>query len=208
MILKKYPVLLGIVLSLALLFISTTQYSGGSQADAKSIGFSWRHNYLSNLLNPIAVNGSANSAQAWAVAGVVFLCASATIFFIRFSRKIPVKSASNVVRYAGVGATAFGLGAATPFHDLAVTLSGTLLMLSIFYVTVFVFKSKLHGFKALSVAFLLVLYGSSFVYYTSTGLEYLPLLQKSYIAIAICWILGLEYFTKREDFQPVKEEAQ
>ena len=202
--LKKYIVLIGVLLSLLLLLISTTQYPGGSQADAGSTGFSWRHNYLSNLLNPIAVNGLANDAQPWAVAGVVFLCISATAFFIRFSRKIPVKSASHVVRYAGVGATAFGLGAATPFHDSAVALSGALLMLSLFYVTVFVFKSKLHGFKVLSVVFLLVLYGSSFVYYTRTGLEYLPLLQKSYLVIAVCWILGLEYFTGREDFEGSK----
>lgn len=199
--LKKYTILVGMLVSLVLLLISTTQYPGGSQANTDSIGFSWRHNYLCNLLNPVAVNGASNPARFWALAGMLFLCFSVAVFFIRFSKKIPHKSASNIIKFAGAGAMVFGPLMATPLHDLGARLSGILLMLSIFYVTVFVLKSKLLFFKILSVLCLLSLYVCTYVYFTQMGLAYLPVLQKVNLAVSIGWVLGLEYFTSRENFQ-------
>lgn len=202
MFFKKYAVLIGVLLSILLLFIATMQYPGGSQFDACSIGFSWRHNYLCNLLNPVAVNGvQDNPARPWAIAGVLVLNLSVAMFFIHFSKKIPQKSASNIIKFAGAGAMAFGLFMATPFHDLGVTVSGTLLMLSLFYIAVFVFRSKLHFFKILSVLSLLSLYVCTYVYFTQHGLAYLPVLQKLNLGLSIALVLGLEYFAKSVDFK-------
>lgn len=160
---------------------------------ADSIGFSWRHNYLCNLLIPVAVNGMPdNPALPWAIAGVLVLCFSVAMFFIRFSKKIPLKGASHVIKFAGTGAMAFGPFMATPLHDLGATLSGTLLMLSIFYITVFTFKARLLPFIILSVLCLLSLYICNFVYFTQVGLSYLPVLQKLNIALSILLVLGLE----------------
>lgn len=199
---KKFAVLIGLLTSLLLLFISTTQYPGGSQADANSIGFSWRHNYLCNLLNPVAVNGVPdNPARPWAIAGVLVLCVSVAVFFLRFSKKIPQKSASNIIKFAGAGAMVFGLLAATPLHDTGVTLSGTLLMLSIFYITVFVFRARLLPFAILSALSLLSFYVCTFVYFTQMGLTFLPILQKLNIALSLALVLGLEYFTTAGDFE-------
>ena len=198
---KKHLVLLGTTLALAFLLVSTAFYPGGSQHDPTSVGFVWRHNYLCNLLNPVAVNGQENGARPWAIAGVLVLCLSAAVFFVRFSRKMPTKGASNVIKYAGVGAMTASQLAATPYHELMVTVSGTLLMLTLFYITVLVFKSKLHGFKVLAALCLLALYGSSFVYFTQTYLAVLPVLQKASLLLNIALILGLEYFSKAEDFQ-------
>ncbi len=198
---KKHTTLLGVLIALALLFISTSVYPGGSQHDAHSVGFSWRHNYLSNLLNPVAVNGADNPARTWAVCGVLFLCASAAIVFVRLAAKIPDKSGSNIIRYGGVGAMLSALLAATPLHDLSMIISGTLLMLSLFYATVFLFKTKRHGLKALSVAYLVTLYASAFIYYTMNGLAYLPVVQKLNLLFAMSWLLMVEYKTKAEDFQ-------
>jgi hypothetical protein len=197
---KKYLTLFGIGISLAFLFIATTQYPGGSQHDEMSVGFSWQHNYLSNLLNPVAVNGYENGAWPWAIGGVLFLCASAALVFVRLAAKIPQKSAANIIRYAGVGAMLASLMVATPMHDVAVRISGPLLMLSLFYATVFLFKTKLHWLKALSVLYLVTLYGTALIYFTSTGLAYLPIVQKLNMLVAIAWLLAVEYFTKEADF--------
>jgi len=189
-----------------LLVVSTFFYPGGSQHDEMTVGFDWRHNYLCNLLNPVAVNGHENGARPWAVVGLLVLCATAALFFVRFAKKIPVKGASNVIKYAGVGAMLAALLTATPHHYVAVTASGTLLMLALFYITAYLFKSKLHGFKVLAGVCLLALYGSSFVYFTQVQLEWLPVLQKVSLLMNIALILGLEYFSTVEDFQagPVK----
>jgi Ca2+/Na+ antiporter len=197
---KKQSILIGVIIALLCLVVSTFFYPGGSQHDEMSVGFSWRHNYLSNLLNPVAVNGWDNPGRPWAIGGVLFLCGSAALVFVRLAAKIQHKSSANVVRYAGVGAVLSALLAATPLHDLAVRISGTLLMLALFYATVFLFRTKLHWLKALSVLYLLVLYGSAFIYYTSTGLAYLPVVQKLNLLLAIAWLLAVEYFTKEADF--------
>ncbi len=203
---KKHLTLFGILIALVFLFISVSLYPGGSQHDEMTVGFDWRHNYLSNLLNPVAVNGADNPARAWAVCGVLFLCASAALAFVRLSAKIPHKSSANIIRYAGVGAMLSALFAATPLHDLATSISGTLLMLTLFYATVFLFKTKLHWLKALSVLYLLVLYASAFIYFTQNGLAYLPVVQKLNLFVAIAWVLAMEYVVRGEDFLVLKQD--
>ena len=42
--LKKYSILLGIVISIALLLVAASYYPGGSQYDKKSIGYDWKNN--------------------------------------------------------------------------------------------------------------------------------------------------------------------
>jgi len=204
--LKKNTILIGIILSLVLLYLATLHYPGGSQADKNSVGYSWLNNYLSNLFSPKAVNGAENTARIWADFGMLFFCSCLLLFYLDFSAKIPDKRAQKIIKYCGIGSMVFAFLAVTPYHDLMVRLSCILSMLAIFYVTVFVLKSKLLGFKVLSVLLLVSLYGGAFVYFTRYGLQILPVLQKTTFGIAIIWVLGLCYFTKEEDFG-VKEKV-
>lgn len=202
--LKKYSIPIGIITSLFFLVVAAMHYPGGSQFDKNSIGYDWQKNYISNLFSPLAVNGADNAARPWAVGGMFLLSISFALFFIEFSKKIPVKSASGVIRYCGVGAMVGAFLAVTPFHDTMVTVAGTLALLSIFYVTVYVLKSKLHFFKILSIVCLLVFYSCNFMYYSSSYLKFLPIMQKTLLVLTITWMLGLEYFSKKEDFEQVK----
>jgi hypothetical protein len=95
---------------------------------------------------------------------------------------------------------------ATPLHDLMITISSTLLLVSIFYITVFVFKSKLHVFKFLCTLCLLVLYTALYLY-GAGYLKFLPIVQKIVFASKVVLILGLTYFTKTEDFQQTTKVA-
>ena len=74
--LKKNSILLGLVISILLLFIATSNYPGGSQVDKNSVGYDWKNNYISNLFGVKAVNGSANSARFWAIGGMIFFSSS------------------------------------------------------------------------------------------------------------------------------------
>jgi hypothetical protein len=198
--LKKHAILIGIILSLVLLYLATLHYPGGSQADKNSVGYDWLNNYLSNLFSPKAVNGAENTARIWADLGMLFFCSSLLIFYIDFSAKIPDKNAKKIIKYCGIGSMVFAFLAVTPYHDEAVRLSCILSMLAIFYVTVFVLKSKLTGFKVLSIVFLVSLYGGAYVYFSRNGLQMLPVLQKVTLGISIIWVLGLSYFTTSTDF--------
>ena len=200
--LKKHIVSGGICLALILLLIATFQYPGGSLHDVRAAGFRWQHNYLCNLTDAKAVNGQPNAAQPWASGAVLLLCISIALFFIRFSTKMPTAGVANVVRYAGLGSMAAALFIITPYHNIAVNISGTLLLLSLFYIAVYVFKSKLYYLKIHSVVSLLVFYATNFVYYAQISLALLPILQKLTLFLVISWLLWLDYGTKKEDFQP------
>ena len=73
-------------------------------------------------------------------------------------------------------------------------------MLTIFYITVFTLKSRLRLFKILYILCLATLYFSSFVYYTHSLLDWLPIVQKISLLLNIVLVVGLEYGAKGEDF--------
>lgn len=198
--LRKHLILLGIAISLLLLVVAALHYPGGSQYDKNSIGYDWKNNYLSNLFSERAVNGSDNSSRPWAISGMLLLCGSFALFFIEFSKKISAKGPANIIRYCGAGAMVFGFLAVTPYHDTVITIASALALVSMFYITVFIFKSKLHLLKVLSVVCLLISYACNYVYYTRSYIAVLPLLQKLALIITIIWFLSLQYFTTHADF--------
>lgn len=204
--LKKYSVLSGIIISISLLLIATTLYPGGSEFDKTSIGYSWKTNYISNLFGEKAINGADNGGRFWAIAGMLFLSASFAVIFIKFSKKIPVKSAANVIKYTGVISMIFTFLIATPLHDLMVSLSSTIFLIGLFYVTVFIYKSRLHFLKFICSICLLVFYSTLYIYGFGQFLEFLPIMQKITFVVTITTIISLEYFTRKEDFLNAKSD--
>jgi hypothetical protein len=205
--LRKYSIPLGIIISIFLLLVATLYYPGGSQYDKNSVGYDWKNNYLSNLFDEKTVNGSENASRLWAISGMLFLCVSFAFFFIEFPKRIPSKGAAKIIRYCGVGAMTFAFLAVTPYHDTMITIASTLALISMFYITVFVFKSRLHLLKILSIVCLFVSYSCNYIYYTRSYVEFLPLLQKIALVITIPWILSLQYFTTITDFPSKRNVA-
>jgi len=206
-ILRKHLVLIGIVISILLLLIATRVYPGGSLFDKNSPGFDWSKNFISNLFAEKAINGLDNPSRIWADAGMIFLSVSFALFFFNFSKKIPIKSAANVVKYIGAGNMVFTFLIVTPLHDIMVTVSGTLFLVNLFYITVFILKSRLLLFKFLCIICLL-LYYLTFYLYGSWNLDWLPVMQKITFLSSVFLILGLEYFTRKEDFEHIKSNKK
>jgi hypothetical protein len=201
--LQKHLVIIGIALSVGLLITATFLYPGGSQLDKNAIGFDWANNYLCNLFNEKAVNGLENPARIPAIGGMLCLCASFALFFIRFSQKIPTQRDANIIKYSGICAMIAAFGVVTSYHDLATTLASIFGLLSLFYIAVYSFKSNLTFSKCLGVASLAILYLNNYIYYTQNGLAYLPILQKIGFLLLFAWILGLEYWATKDSFKLV-----
>lgn len=168
------------------------------------MGYDWKNNYLCNLFDPKAMNGLDNLSRPWAVAGMFFLCLSAAIFFIDFSKKIPLKGASGIVRYSGACSMVFAFLTVTSYHDLMVTLANTLALVSLFYIAVFIFKTKMNLLKLLTVICILIAYACTYIYYTRHYLNLLPILQKVDLLFIVSWLLSLNYFTQPADFLSAK----
>ncbi len=201
---KKYSILIGITIGVLLLIISTIYYPGGTYENINSEGYDWANNYISNLLRPLAVNGEKNTSRPFAFLGVFFLTASFGLFFVKFSNKIKIRSASLVIKYLGILATIFGFVTVIPsMHDIMVTLSSILTLLIFFYITVMVIKSKLTVMKIMSIVFLLTFYFGAYMYFSRFQLEYMPIMQKIIFVMKIIWVLSLEYLTRKKDFEHI-----
>lgn len=205
--LKKHTVLAGIMVSVSLMLIATAVYPGGSLHDKNSVGFQWSKNFISNLFAEKAINGADNTARVWADAGMILLSASFAVFFVRFSKKIPNNGAANVIKYLGAGNMLFNCLIATPLHDIMVVIASTLLLLSLFYITVFVLQTKLHWLKFACVVCMLLYYITMFMY-GSTYRGPLPVMQKVTFLSSILLVLALEYFTTAADFAHIKNKRK
>lgn len=195
---KKYVVLICLTTSVIFIIIAAISYPGGSLLDKNSIGFGWSKNFISNLFEAKAVNGSENPGRIWGRIGMAFHAVGYGVFFIHMSRKISSRPWARILKIIGAANIVFIFLIATPLHDVGV-ISIVLTLLGLFIITVLILKSKLHLLKFCCIFCLLTFYCFFAVFgfgYVSLGI----ILQKVYILCSILLVIGLEYFTKSEDF--------
>ena len=202
-LIKKYSVIICLVVSVILIVIATLVYPGGCISDKTSIGFQWSKNFISNLFAEKAINGIANKSRIWAITGMAFHSVGYGLFFINMSEKIIVKSASTILKIIGASNILFSFLIATPLHDIMVTLSSTLFLIGLFYITVFIMKTKLHLFKFFCITCLFIFYYTLFLY-GSGNWGLLAIMQKVTFLSSMFLIVGLTYFTNQEDFREIK----
>lgn len=182
-----------LLLGIILFYLATLHYPGGSNWNKNSIGFDWRYNYITNLFNPIAVNGVSNGSVPWAIAAMALLCTGFALFYVDTAQKINTLSSSRIIKWGGTLSMLFAFLAVTPWHDLMVTISNVLVMLSLFYVTVHLFKSKLFLYGFLSTFCLSFIYLGSIMYYTQLWLDWLPVVQKTVFSLKMVLIMSLTW---------------
>jgi hypothetical protein len=204
---KKYSVLICIVISVILMIIASLLYPGGSLLDKNSIGFVWTKNFISNLFAAKAINGSENASRIWAIIGMAFHSVGYGIFFINMSKKMTDGHAATVLKYVGAANIVFNFLIVTPLHDIMVTISSTLSLVGLFYCTVFILKTKLHLLKLSCVICLLIFYFTLYLY-GSGDWGLLAIMQKVSFISSMLLVLGMEYFTKVEDFNYSKPGNQ
>lgn len=197
--LKNHAVLICLVISATLIIIATALYPGGTMFDKNTTGFIWNQNFISNLFAEQALNGQHNPAWIWATIGVGFHSLGSGLFFINMSKKMSDKHTVTVLKIIGYANISFNFLVATSLHDIIVTISSTVSMLGLFYITVFILKSKLHFLKFCCIIAMLTFYYTLFLY-GSGNWVLLAIMQKVSSIGSMLLILGLEYFTKREDF--------
>ena len=196
---RKYIVLLAILISTLLLIIASLLYPGGSLYDKQAPGFDWTKNFFSNLFEATAINGQPNPGRIWAVIGMAFHSIGYGLFFRNTARKMPMRHASIVLNTVGIANMVFSFLIATPLHDIMIVVSSTLTLLGIFYITVFTLKTKLHILKAACILCMLIFYFTLYLYGAGDwGL--LAVMQKVSLVVSLALVLGIEYGTRAEDF--------
>jgi len=190
-----------------LIVIATFLYPGGSLPDKNSLGFEWSKNFISNLFAAKAINGSDNPSRIWAIIGMAFHSVGYGIFFINTSKKIVARPATTILKLIGASLILFNFLIVTPLHDIMVTTTSTLFLIGLFYITVFILKTKLHLFKFACIICFLIFYYTLFLY-GSGNWGLLAIMQKVTFICSMLLVLGIEYFTKPEDFNLIKPTSQ
>ena len=196
---KKYSVLFGLIISLSSLSIAISFYPGGTYQDKNSIGFDWSKNYICNLFETKALNGTQNSSIIWAYIGMFFYSISCAIFFVNMSKKIPDKTSAIIIKYAGIFTMPLTFLVATLLHDIMLTISNFLFWTCITCITAFILRTHHHFLKFYSVICMFIFYYAVYIH-TSSNWDLLPIISKVNSISTILLILGLEYYTKKEDF--------
>jgi len=182
-------------------------YPGGSLLDKNSIGFVWSKNFISNLFSAKAINGLDNTSRIWAIIGMAFHSVGYGIFFIHMSKKISARPATTILKLIGAGLILFNFLIVTPLHDLMVTTTSTLFLIGLFYITAFILKTKLHVLKISCIICFLIFYYTLFLY-GSGNWGLLAIMQKVTFICSMLLVLGIEYFTKLEDFNLINPNKQ
>ena len=202
---RRYSVLTGVIISFILLLVAISLYPGGSMFDKNAVGFDWSRNFISNLFAIKALNGSPNPARIWACAGMLILPCSYALFFIHMAGKIPDKKIGAVLKYGGLINILFMFLIVTPLHDLMLNISITVFWTCICFITGIILKTKLHLFKIICILCLLIFYFSIYLWATNDWIL-LPLMQKLNFIDSTLLILGLEYFTGKDDYALVLQK--
>lgn len=199
-LIRQYSVLLCVVVSVFFLVIATLLYPGGSILDKNSVGFHWSKNFFSNLFLVKALNGAANPSRIWALIGMAFNAVGYGLFFIHASRKITQKLTARVLKYIGVVNMVFTFLIATSLHDIMVTVSTTLTMIGLFYITVFIVKTKLRWLQVFCIVSLILFY-ATLLLYGAGHWGMLAVMQKVTFLCFMLLVLAIEYLTDGRDFQ-------
>lgn len=189
------------MLFLLFYLIAAQQYPGGSWAYPGQVGFSWRHNYLCDLLDTRAVNGMMNPGRYWARTALGFLALGLVVLWYQLPALVKgplwFKRLLRSSGLAALGSMAF-LRADT--HDPVVYIAGSFGLIALGLLLTGLWRQ---GMKTLAffggwcLGIFLLNYG---IYETGRFLYALPLIQKITFTSFIGWFIWLDVALWRQEY--------
>lgn len=196
----------GILIFIALYFIASLYYPGGSQVDKNSPGFSWINNYWCNLLNENAMNGQHNTAKPIAMTAMLALCFSLSFFWIVFPQRVKTgKIIRLTIQVSGIISMGVAFFLFTNInHDLITDVASFFGLLATIGTFVVLYRIRWTGLFLFGLINIVLVALNNYVYFTNGLIIYLPVIQKISFATFLIWIgcIDLHLYWK------MKKEAQ
>ena len=180
---------IGIAVFVILYLLAAQYYPGGSQTDHTSVGFSWANNYWCNLLDKNAINGSENVSRPIALAGMIVLLTSLSIFFFI----VPYHSEINdrikrMIAVSGIASTVTVLFLEIGSHDLILNIAGVFGFIAFGGIVSILLKMKWYGLALTGFINLFLVAINNLLYYNSGWIHFLPVVQKITFLSFLVWI--------------------
>jgi hypothetical protein len=183
---------IGTILFIVLYIIAAFLYPGGSQADAKSKGFSWINNYWCNLLNKTAINGETNLGRPVALTASFILCITLSSFWYHFPRHIKFGKYSRLtIQFSGAAAMVFSIFLFTNMHDTVTNIAGLFGVIALTGTLIGLYKNNWYGLFWFGIFNLLLVVLNNYIYYNKGLIIYLPVIQKISFLSFLLWICGI-----------------
>lgn len=197
---KFTPTILGIALFALLYFRAAQLYPGGNQTDKTAPGFDWLNNYWCDLLGPIADNGQANPARPIAMLATAILCAALANFWWHLAGFWETsRMRRTIFRNSGAVSMATALILFTPFHDTAIVVSGGSGVAAIVFTFAVLRQKTLQRHFAFGVFCLALVALNNFIYWTKSGLGWLPIVQKVTFLVFLGWVFGICWVLQKNE---------
>ncbi|MFT3824495.1 MAG: hypothetical protein QM731_11265 [Chitinophagaceae bacterium] len=178
------------MLFVLLYIIAALLYPGGSQFDPQAKGFSVLHNYWCNLLNVQALNGTPNTARPVAIAAMIVLCLSLSLFWYLFPActDLPVyfRKAIRISGTLGMLIAIFLF--ANLYHDVVINIAGVAALMALIGTAIGIYRNKWYGLFWFGMGCAVLIGINNYIYYTGNGLYALPVVQKITFACFLLWI--------------------
>lgn len=169
---------------------AAVDYPGGSENYAQYAGYSFFHNFLCDVMNPVTQGGLVNEARGLAIVSHVILSITMITFFYILPEIFSWKNRNTqLIRIFGVLTMSVFIFMFTSYHDTIVVL--TALLGTVALVPFFIELTKYHnkGLKQLAYVCYLLSFVVFIIFVTKIGFYYLPFLQKITFGFDAWWVI-------------------
>lgn len=180
----------GMGLYIIVFIFAASGYPGGSINIPNAVGYSFYHNFLCDVMNPITQAGSINNARSLAIVSHLILSFTMIAFFYILPKIFPEKNRNTkLIAYFGMATMFVFIFMYTPYHDLIVTITGVLGTFALipFFIELHHYKNK--GLKQLAYLCYVLSLIVFFIFETKIGFYYLPFLQKITFFVDAWWVI-------------------
>ena len=197
----KYPYfpIIGLGLYIVFFLLATTKYPGGSINDITTVGYSYFHNFLCDLMLIITESGIVNTARPLGVISHILLGLTMMCFFYILPEIFRHTNKNTlIVRRFGVLTMCIFILMFTPYHDTIVILTGIFGTIALIPFFIELPKCEDNALKIMSVVCftLSIIVYLSFV--TKVGFYYLPMLQKITFVIDAFWVIWVSLIVAKK----------
>jgi hypothetical protein len=199
---RYYPYLpiIGFAIYLPIFCVATGFYPGGSINLPQAKGFSFFHNFLCDVMDPVTKSGLYNPARFVAIVSHLVLSLTMISFFYILPEIFEKRNRNfYLTRYFGMSTMAIFIFMYTSYHDLIVTLTGILGTFALFPFFLELGDYYHNRFKQLAWLCFLLSIVVFFIFETKFGFYYLPFLQKITFVLDACWAIWVSLIVFRKN---------